>query len=308
MTDFSPVEQSKSGNTVPKEPVNPPEQPVIPVPITNQNAASLVDSLISQTTPPVQSPQTKPTTDGGNQPKKRSSFGIMLAGVLLLMITLPIGIYFVAQQNTRLTEQRSCAADGDCGGGGPYANETAPPGPCNEQWCCHQYKDRTCFWQLNGRTGCLCTGTTCNSWGAWGACHKDTCKCIKERYCSDGSNSTYQIASCDEETCTPCDSPTQPPNHTITITPTTLPGQCTRIRVYKNGVSIDPNTLSVGDVVQLACAGTNAEKARIRVNGGGWGETSVKNDEGEYFISYTIPAGVASFTIESEIFTNNEWK
>ena len=322
MVDTSAADPKKPGTTPPigsQTPISPPSQPA---------DVSLVDSLINQVQPTQnvqqQTVSVQSLSGGGAvKPKKHSSFGVMLAGVLILMITLPIGIYFISQQNTRLTEQRSCATgDGDCGGTpGPYANVTVPPGfTCNEESCCHQYANKTCWWNLNGSGKCLCTGTQCTNWGSgWGTCHLDTCKCIQEQYCVDGVNNTYQIRECTASSCVPCGetptptnppggSPTNPPNKTPTVTPTPLPGQCSRIRVYKDDVSVDPNTLSVGDFVQIAVAGTNAEMGRIRINGGAWGETGVKNGHDEYFISYTVPSGVTSFTVEAEIFSNNEWK
>ena len=328
MADSSPSDPKKPGNISSSGPQIPPEPPMPPVspappkpPIPQPVDTALVDSLINQGKPPQVVPigQTQnvsvksPSGEGKAKPKKRSSFGVLLAGVLILMVTLPIGIYFISQKNTNLTEQRSCAAgDPPCiGSPGPYANVTVPPGfTCNEESCCHQYANKTCWWNLNNSGVCLCTGTQCTNWGTgWGTCHIDSCNCIQTQYCQDGVNNTYQIRECSDAACVPCDStPTQPPNETATATPTPLPGQCTRIRVYKDGVSIDPNTLAVGDVVQIAVAGTNAEMGRIRINGGGWGETSVKNAHDEYYISYTVPSGVTTFTVEAEIFTNNEWK
>jgi hypothetical protein len=308
--------------------VPPPVSPVTKSPPPQPVDTTLVDSIISQSQSAqnVQSsqPQTVSvqTPSGSDvKPKKRSSFGGMLAGVLILMITLPIGIYFISQKQSGLTEQRSCAAGDDVcvGSPGPYANITVPPGfTCNDQSCCNQYANKTCWWNLNGNGICLCTGTQCTNWGSgWGACHLDTCRCIQEQYCQDGNNNTYQIRECIDTACTPCDetpiptdknTPTLPPGQTATLTPSPIPGQCSQIRIYKDNVVIDPNTLSVGDVVQIACSGTNADMARIRINGGAWGETSVKNSHSEYYISYTIPSGVTSFTVEAEIFTNNEWK
>jgi hypothetical protein len=279
-----------------------------------KNSSSLVDSLITQgsgtfNNSPAQSPSAPPAP-----PKKKNVTGMMLAGIIILLITLPIGIYFISQQNIRVTEQRSCAAgDGPCLDPELYPL-TKFPGSCDNVGCCHRYSDATCWWKTDAThpSGyCLCTASdsSCTSWKPWSDCHKDSCVCVKTRYCGDGTNHTYQILKCDEAPCVPCDkTPTQKTSGSPTPTPTPLPGQCSRIRVYKNDVSVDPTTLSVGDVVKIAVKGTSANKGRIRVNGSAWTESNVKNDDDEYYISYTVPSGISSFTVEAEIYTNSQWK
>ncbi|MBI5614306.1 hypothetical protein HY947_05250 [Candidatus Gottesmanbacteria bacterium] len=105
---------------------------------------------------------------------------------------------------------------------------------------------------------------------------------------------------------------TPPPGGTGTPPPGTgtLPpgGQCTRIKVYKDTVAVDPATLKAGDAVVLAVAGTNASKGRIRVNGGSWNESSTLNAQNEYTVAFTIPAGTTNFSIEAEVLVNGAWK
>lgn len=101
---------------------------------------------------------------------------------------------------------------------------------------------------------------------------------------------------------------TPTPSATYTPTPTNLVGgQCLAIRVYLNGVPVNPNTLRAGDTIELAVAGTYA-KARLRVNGGQWTETVQKNAAGEFFITYTLPLNIFQFTVEAEIFVNGQWQ
>jgi hypothetical protein len=97
-----------------------------------------------------------------------------------------------------------------------------------------------------------------------------------------------------------------PPPGTDTGTPPG--GQCTKIKVYKNTVVVDPATLKAGDAVVLAVAGANASRGRIRVNGGSWNESSTLNAQNEYTVSFTIPTGTANFSIEAEVLVNGSWK
>jgi hypothetical protein len=56
--------------------------------------------------------------------------------------------------------------------------------------------------------------------------------------------------------------------------------------------------------------GSGIDKARFRINGGSWQETTNKKPETEeFYISYTIPSGVANFNIEAEVHhPNYGWK
>lgn len=99
---------------------------------------------------------------------------------------------------------------------------------------------------------------------------------------------------------------------TIAAQPTATPqppaGQCTRIKVYKENVAVNPKTLVPGDSVKLAVAGTNATRGRIRVNGAAFTETTTKNASGEFTVPFTVPSGITNFTIEAEVFTGGKWK
>jgi hypothetical protein len=115
---------------------------------------------------------------------------------------------------------------------------------------------------------------------------------------------TQQITSTPTKTPTP----TQGITSTPTATPTSGP-QCTRIRIYKNGTEVsDYSTLRGGDVVTITVNGNLATKARIRVNGGAWTETSTTNSNGEYTIDLTLPSTGVSITIEAETYgTDGQW-
>lgn len=91
--------------------------------------------------------------------------------------------------------------------------------------------------------------------------------------------------------------------------PTPVPGVCANIKIYKNGVQVDPTTLSEGDAVILAVVGTgNPTKAHFRVNGADWVETITKNTAGEFVLDFTIPTGVTDFVVEAEVYDNGVWK
>lgn len=101
---------------------------------------------------------------------------------------------------------------------------------------------------------------------------------------------------------------TPPPGEDNTPTPTKITAQCNDIKIYKDGIVVVPSTLRADDDVVIAVTGGNATKARVRINGGSWHETSTKNANGEYTYDYTVESGVYNFTIESEIYgLDNVW-
>jgi hypothetical protein len=117
------------------------------------------------------------------------------------------------------------------------------------------------------------------------------------------------VCSDDKCTITPTNTPTATVTVTYTPTPTDITGQCQNIKIYKNGQVVSPNSLQPGDSIVIAVVGTNATKARIRVNGGTFTETSSKNDAGEYILNFTIPSsGTTTFTIEAELFIGGVWR
>lgn len=85
------------------------------------------------------------------------------------------------------------------------------------------------------------------------------------------------------------------------------PPQCVSIKIYKNGTVVTPSTLSVGDAVKIAVTKNTSSKARVRINGGAWSETTTLNNNNEYTVDWTVPSGLTSFTVESQIYVNGAW-
>lgn len=92
-----------------------------------------------------------------------------------------------------------------------------------------------------------------------------------------------------------------------TPTPPSFTLACTTIKAYKTDWSpiTNLNTITIGQTVYFATNGATNEpggltKARFRINGGSWQETTNKHD-GEFYIQYTVPAA-GSYLIESMVF------
>ncbi len=95
---------------------------------------------------------------------------------------------------------------------------------------------------------------------------------------------------------------------TITTTQAPAAGQCLLIKVYKDNAVVQPATLHAGDNVVFAVNGSNASRARIRVNGAAYTESGTKNNSGEYTFPFTLPTGTTNFTVEAEVYTAGQWK
>jgi hypothetical protein len=110
----------------------------------------------------------------------------------------------------------------------------------------------------------------------------------------------YETKDCKPENCSP-----NPTN-----TPVPPEGQCANIKIYKDGVQIDPTTLQPGDAVVLAVKGTeNPTDAHFRVNGGTtWFKYTNVNNNGEFTYDFVIPQNVTDFTVEAEVLVNGIWK
>ena len=115
-----------------------------------------------------------------------------------------------------------------------------------------------------------------------------------------------------EQICNPS-SPAGPPPPGVgtpppgTETPPPPAPQCLSIKVYKGTQIVVPATLQVGDQVEIAVAGGVATKARVRINGGSWTETTTKNTAGEFTVDWTVPANTTNVSMEAEIFVNGAW-
>ncbi len=95
-------------------------------------------------------------------------------------------------------------------------------------------------------------------------------------------------------------------------TPTLEPdivAKCLNVKTYdKNGnllTATDLNNLKAGNKVTFAVAGQSNSgtfsKARFSINGTTIGETTTQNTSGEYYLEYTIPTGVSTFTVKGEV-------
>lgn len=356
--------QPPSGTTPPVPPVVEPvpEVPMEPAPVppmppvisfepatTSEPIAPSSDSLI---VPPPETPAPEPTISSAppvppptEKPKKKSRIGVLLAGLLLLVITLPILVFYVRQQ----IEIRSRAANTT----GPYPPwstcsnigdtttdlkgnclecKTNTSGGPNPAWApCGGTPN--CPWTPSAATNNMCcpTGTdACSTPG-------DT-KCIPDPFisicsvwdtnCPAGHKNYWvfqtNVTSCDNITPTLIpETPTWTPS---TPTPPTPPTpQCINIVAYKNGNALSASDLSAlqpGNTITLAFApGGAATKARFKVTSSGdagrgvtptWNETTTKNANGQFIWDYSLSAGVVestteSFSIAAQWFDGSAW-
>lgn len=174
MSDILDNAQKKSGDTavtpqansaLDTTPLNPlPDPPPVPPDV--------------QPTPTL--PETKQITHAGSSGlKRKKGMGILISVILLLLISLPIGVYYVSQQRS-LNDVRNRAADlypgapsvpGPCVGGGYTCND------CGGHSVCNKNTSLTCdqFRTLNGcgsgnappfgnnLPGGVCGSVTCSS-------------------------------------------------------------------------------------------------------------------------------------------------
>lgn len=274
-----------------------------PTPVTppGPNAGDFVESILETKNPesvivPPVSPQHHNTG-----PKKSSKVGI-IAVIAALLLTLPIAVYYLSQQNEQIAEIRSRAAWDTV-----YQGCTVTPDSCKSKgpgWSCH------C------QNGTACTHTECE--------YDIERNCIDQgrSYCLNTFNGNAMTCCVAGYVCGPSggcvpgggggddsgdDDDT--PNPTATPTTGTSP-VCQNIKLYKDGTQVtDLTTLRPGDEVVLAVKGNlSPTKAHFRVNGGAWTETTTKNANNEFTWSYTIADGVTDFVIEGEVFTNGAWR
>jgi hypothetical protein len=135
------------------------------------------------------------------------------------------------------------------------------------------------------------------------------------RDCKDISN--IQIWLGTDVSPTPTPTPTIPPENTPTPTPSITPtvpphisAACTNILAYDNQWNLLSRLaleqLKPGEVVKFTVAGTATQgvfnKARFKINNGSYGETNQKKPgTEEFYIDYTIPEGVTSFSINAQL-------
>ncbi|MBU1327200.1 hypothetical protein KKB64_05035 [Patescibacteria group bacterium] len=313
------VKQGGASTSAP--PPQPPEEPA-PEPMVKPEEAPAVHEPSPASSPPPPQTVIVPAlkNDEKKPKKKKSGAARALAVFLLLLVTVPVGAYFISQRNQQIADIRNRAAEIP----GPYPpwsacdvigdTTTSPKGNCleckentsggpNPAWApCGGTPE--CPWQLTNGQCCPKPPDNCSNPGDK-ICIPDPfiSQCSEwDLGCPSGQQYYWKhlegITSCDNfPTPTPTPGPTEPPGP-----------QCQNIKIYKNGSPVDPSTLRAGDAVIIAVKGTNAVKARIRVNGGAWTETTTKNASGEYITGFTIPAGVTQFVIEAEVYRNGVWQ
>jgi hypothetical protein len=254
------------------------------------------DSIIVPPEPPPPSPSqvstenvippVAPSGNGGKFGKKLHA-GPIVATLLLLLITLPLSIMFIANRN-QLSDVRSRASE-------PYPPGSLCPDPGNST-------DGGC----GAGQGCSCPNKnnystcTCGPNGGQIDCYHTICP-INYSCVEGGPNGHYCKAN--NETGTTGGS---------TSTPTPIPsGQCDDIKIYKgDAIVTDFGSLKAGDIIAVHVKGTNATKARVRMNGGAYTEATISDNTNTWYIvpNVSVPDGVSSIVIESEVFVNGAWK
>lgn len=294
-----------------------PPEPTPPVPEPPMESDSLI-------IPPAEQPATPstptPPQNIPEKPKKKSHVGILVAGLLLLIITIPILTVYMKQQN----DIRSRAAGTGPWNEGVYATSTPTPTTTSTP-----PPTITCIFD-DWNTALTCINVN----GQWQWCNPPKGEmgwlvdhdCTTDK-CDDNNNPYYCIhsgtnyACIKSGTCTPTN--VQPKNcHTgsgcgstgNTSTPTattTVAPQCTAIVAYDtsgNALSqSDLNALKPGATITLAFApGGAATKVRFNVNSGAWNETTTKNANGQFTWNYTLN-NTTSFTITVQWFDGTNW-
>ncbi|MEK7533037.1 MAG: hypothetical protein AAB542_01255, partial [Patescibacteria group bacterium] len=111
--DPAPIKQPEASELLP------------PPPPINEKEEKLVSEILESPVVPSETPHVaskKPLTPSGGMKKKSISGGI-IAIVATLLLTLPVAVYFISQQNQQIAELRSRAT-------APlYPNPTATPRP-----------------------------------------------------------------------------------------------------------------------------------------------------------------------------------
>lgn len=268
------------------------------------DASQLVESILTPKNPDaVVPPAGAPPKHNAAPLPKRSGPGIIIAMIALLLLALPVGVYFVSQQNKQLADIRSKATGNIYGygcrrdnpfscGGNPSQCHCQDGNACTVMACdpeiegqCHDQGRSYCANQGGAANTCCAVGYTC---------------CSGYDGCCPGGGPTVPPGT---------NHPTQPPgNDTPTPTSPAI-HECTNLKIYKDGVQVTPSTLRPDDNIVFAVKGSGSpNKARFRVNGAAWAESTTTNASAEYTQAYTVPVGVTDFVIEAEVFVDGVWK
>lgn len=144
---------------------------------------------------------------------------------------------------------------------------------------------------------------------AFGDAGRQSDPCAQIDSCTDSNYDTCSVVklcepSCVGEQTTTTETPT-------TSSPPVIP-QCTAIKAYDAGWNVLTATqltqLKVGDIVRFAVLGAapsgSFTKARFTINGAAPAESALVNPNatGEFYIEYTLPAGITTFTIGAELY------
>lgn len=285
------------------QPATPEQSPAAPVAAApppapqEQSADQLVSSILEPKVPTtIVPPKGTPPPPGAIPPKKGGASKLVIAVIAILLLALPVGVYFISQQNQEIADTRSSA----WGSGYQECSSSPgnPRGSCDAGYVCH------C------QDGNACTETACElqdvTEGPCGNQGREWC----QNAFGPGYTCCYPQYQCgpDNTGCIPRDNGDD--DDTVpTATPTTVINQCTYLKIYKNNVQVTPSALLPGDQVVLAVKGSGSPaKARFRVNGGAWAESTNTNSNAEYTRNYTVPDGITQFVIESEVFVDGVWK
>lgn len=268
------------------------------------DASQLVESILTPKNPDaIVPPAGAPPKHQSAPLPKRSGSGIIIAIIALLLLALPVGVYFVSQQNQQLADVRSKAT------GSTYAPKCKDGTQCAAGEYCHCKGGQTCDsyecvdddWVKNvctsqGRS--FCQNSEHPDDNGWTCCTAGYSCCTNVEGCCKDTNPTNPPHT---------GNPTQPPENP-TPTSTTI-HECTNLKIYKNGVQVTPSSLRPDDNVVFAVKGSGSpNKARFRVNGAVWTESTTTNASAEYTQAYTVPVGVTDFVIEAEVFVDGVWK
>lgn len=282
--------------TPPSPTLNEPEpQPQGSTEPPSEEATKLVESLLepknpepSVVAPPPKNPTPPPI-------KKSSGKGVVLALLAILLIALPVGVFFISQQNQQIAEIRTQAGGTVYGGDGDAC-------PCDNGYVCNTATQRCkpdsdpidCKRSADpGAPVCCSKNKKCNNPVCEGKnrleCHDGSAWCTLDTGGCKGGGGDDTGGGDDDTSITP---------------------KCQLIKIYKGNTQVtDLKTLKAGDTVTLAVKGNRpGQKGRFRVNGGSWSETTTKNNKDEWTLNYTIATGVTDFVIEGEVYIRGAWR
>lgn len=301
--------------------------PTQPTPIVTTPAQQQAKADDKQTESDKESDKSKDVdavVTSAHVPKKYGGKKIIatMFGVALLLGAVAAGVYLVQRQQQiaeRAASGSACQQDPDCilledpGNNGSF---TAPRNVTKLYITARYYHE---FAVGQSDDGCYKVNVSGSfiTWERYGS--GPDCKDISniQIWLEVGGPSPTPLP-----TETPMPSPTTPPGTTPTNTPTvptntptpTLPpdivAECSTVTAYDtnwNSLSkAELADLNPGDTVYFTVYGTanngSFDKARFYVNGSPIGEsTNKKPGSEEFYIEYTIPDGVTSFSVKGEV-------